>query len=102
HAPPPQICTLSLHDALPICPALQFSLGILAQGAQATLSYRVRLGVGAQGGSGVNSAQAVSGSLASNRASAAVQVVGGVFDSKARSEEHTSELQSRVDLVCRL
>src|SRR5204863_262829 len=64
-------------------PALQFSLGILAQGAQATLSYRVRLGVGAQGGSGVNSAQAVSGSLASNRASAAVQVVGGVFDSKA-------------------
>src|SRR5207247_11304195 len=30
------------------------------------------------------------------------QVVKQVADALARSEEHTSELQSRVDLVCRL
>src|SRR5437868_9705927 len=29
-------------------------------------------------------------------------VLGEVFAHKARSEEHTSELQSRFDLVCRL
>src|SRR5207247_7854533 len=28
--------------------------------------------------------------------------VSGVFGTHTRSEEHTSELQSRVDLVCRL
>src|SRR5207247_10767657 len=30
------------------------------------------------------------------------QMAGQVFPSAPRSEEHTSELQSRVDLVCRL
>src|SRR5438105_12846609 len=30
------------------------------------------------------------------------QALSGMFDRQARSEEHTSELQSRVDLVCRL
>jgi len=55
-------------------PALRFSLGGLVKGAQATLSYRVRVGVGAQGTTGVNAAQAVSGGVVSNRASASVQV----------------------------
>jgi uncharacterized repeat protein (TIGR01451 family) len=64
-------------------PALRFSLGGLVMGAQATLSYRVRVGVGAQGTIGVNSAQAVSGSVLSNRASASVQIVGGVFAAEA-------------------
>src|SRR2546422_520420 len=31
-----------------------------------------------------------------------INVVGGVMMLKARSEEHTSELQSRLHLVCRL
>ena len=64
-------------------PALRFSLGVLATGAQATLSYRVRVGVGAQGTTGVNTAQAVSGGVLSNSASAAVQVIGGVFAPEA-------------------
>src|SRR5271170_8445272 len=55
-----EIYTLSLHDALPICPA----------------RWWVRPAPEAAPGVGPN-----------------VQ---------ARSEEHTSELQSRVDLVCRL
>src|SRR5207249_8832291 len=29
-------------------------------------------------------------------------MVGGIFQARSRSEEHTSELQSRFDLVCRL
>ena len=64
-------------------PSLQFALGSIAAGAQPTLSYRVRVGVGAQGGTGINTAQAQSGSVLSNRASARVQVVGGVFSDKA-------------------
>ena len=64
-------------------PALRFSLGGLPKGAQATLSYRVRVGVGAQGTTGVNTAQAVSGNLVSNRASASVHIIGGVFASEA-------------------
>src|SRR5207247_6605459 len=64
-------------------PGLRFSLGVLAKGAPATLSYRVRVGVGAQGTNGVNTAQAMSGSLRSNRASASVQIIGGVFAPEA-------------------
>ena len=64
-------------------PALRFSVGGLAKGAQATLSYRVRVGVGAQGTTGLNTAQAVSGGVVSNRASASVQISGGVFAAEA-------------------
>ena len=64
-------------------PGLQFALGSIAAASQPTLTYRVRVGVGAQGGSGINTAQAQSGSVLSNRASARVQVVGGVFSNKA-------------------
>ena len=56
---------------------------MLPKAAQLTLSYRVRIGVGAQGGTATNLAQAVSGLLASNRASATVQITGGVFSDKA-------------------
>ncbi|WP_332775541.1 SdrD B-like domain-containing protein [Polaromonas sp.] len=64
-------------------PSLQFALGSIAVGSQPTLSYRVRVGVGSQGGTGINTAQAASGAVQSNRSSARVQVVGGVFSSKA-------------------
>src|SRR2546430_10774985 len=33
---------------------------------------------------------------------AAVLVVGGALERRARSEEHTSELQSQSNIVCRL
>src|SRR5699024_12376094 len=40
--------------------------------------------------------------VAGGRHGLAVGCLDGVAGSKARSEEHTSELQSRFDLVCRL
>ncbi len=64
-------------------PSLQFAVGSLAPGAQPTLTYRVRIGAGSLGGTGINSAQAASGPVRSNRSSVKVQVVGGVFSSKA-------------------
>ncbi|NMM08154.1 hypothetical protein [Polaromonas sp.] len=63
-------------------PGLQFTLGSVAAGSQPALSYRVRVGVGSQGGNGINTAQAVSGSVQSNRSSVRVQIVDGVFSSK--------------------
>src|SRR2546429_5003857 len=67
----PEIYPLSLHDALPICPAAAGP----ARGGQADQ--------GAAGPAG--------------KAPAAGQAAG-----RDRSEEHTSELQSRLHLVCRL
>ncbi len=64
-------------------PSLQFALGSIAAGNQPVLSYRVRVGAGSLAGNGINTAQAVSGSVQSNRSSARVQVVGGVFSDKA-------------------
>jgi uncharacterized repeat protein (TIGR01451 family) len=64
-------------------PSLQFALGNLAASAQTALTYRVRIGAGSLGGTGVNTAQAASASVQSNRSSVRVRVVGGVFSSKA-------------------
>src|SRR6266705_6437574 len=65
---PPEIYTLSLHDALPTSPTCA------RWGGSSRLSAR--------------------GSPASP--------AGSACRSRARSEEHTSELQSPYDLVCRL
>lgn len=66
---------------------LQFAVGSLSvsagASAQTTLTYRVRVGAGSQGGDGINTAQAASGGLLSNRSSVKVQLVGGVFSDKA-------------------
>src|SRR5438067_10432241 len=67
-----EIYTLSLHDALPICVALT---------GGATYSLHVR----------TTSGEEVSGTTT-------IPLAG----LNSRSEEHTSELQSRFDLVCRL
>src|SRR2546422_2208873 len=73
-----EIYTLSLHDALPICPnesgeecpgCIQWRRG--RQGYQAERAFRSR------------------------------KVPAGLHETR-RSEEHTSELQSRLHLVCRL
>src|SRR5437868_15533764 len=58
-----EIYTLSLHDALPICPCSPSASSVPAAPPNCTARARGRI---------------------------------------ARSEEHTSELQSRFDLVCRL
>src|SRR5437868_7329168 len=77
HAPAtPQIYTLSLHDALPIS---EYGLGDVVTEHAPRLDYFDALGVLKQ--------------------SHAVLLLGS---RERRSEEHTSELQSRFDLVCRL
>src|SRR5690349_23387150 len=69
HPAPTEIYTLSLHDALPICPLEgdRRAVGVV-------LVVRVRV----------------------------ARRLDDPRDLGARSEEHTSELQSRRDLVCRL
>jgi hypothetical protein len=81
-------------------PLLGFALGPINVGGQIVLTYRVRVGVGAQQGDGINRAQAhgcsisggcidpvavtpLPGSLASNRAEYRVRVTGGVFTEQA-------------------
>src|SRR5690606_41580698 len=80
---PTDIYTLSLHDALPICLA-----GSLCHG-------RPGAGDGLQGAAG---RKARSG----YRAPRPAADHGGQRQRVQRSEEHTSELQSRENLVCRL
>ncbi|HVJ38167.1 MAG TPA: SdrD B-like domain-containing protein [Stenotrophomonas sp.] len=80
-------------------PTLGFSTGPIQVGQQIALTYRVRIGVGAQQGDGINRAQAHgcsiaggcidpvslaprSGSLPSNQAQYRVRVTGGVFASE--------------------
>lgn len=65
-------------------PRLTFNVATgLPAGAELSITYRVRLGVGAQEGDGVNRAQARSGAASSNLASARVRVQGGVFTTEA-------------------
>src|SRR5438876_5619598 len=71
---PTEIYTLSLHDALPIC----HNCGLTATGA----AYCWGLGIYGELGTGT--------------------VFSGAPANTVRSEEHTSELQSPVHLVCRL
>lgn len=66
-------------------PALEFLLGTLNDGAEARLTYRVKIGPGAREGDGINRAQAVSASplpKTSNVAAVKVRVEGGVFDER--------------------
>ena len=81
-------------------PVLVFDAGTLATNAQKVLTYRVRVGVGAQQSDGVNRAQAYGcsilngcieadgltpkpGAMPSNRAEFRVRVTGGVFTDEA-------------------
>src|SRR5204863_7796421 len=77
-----EIYTLSLHDALPILPRLQ-GRAVLPCGAQRGLDQRPS-----------------QIPIAFPRFAAAP--FAGTTRKGNRSEEHTSELQSRRDLVCRL
>src|SRR5206468_5913279 len=87
----PPIYTLSLHDALPIstapaAPASSSARGRTGDGASSK-SPTLATGAPAPGGP---TARIWRGTAPSGPAS------------EGRSEEHTSELQSRSDLVCRL
>src|SRR5947209_15094362 len=84
NAPPPtEIYTLSLHDALPICGGVRRTPELLGQ---------LKMGAGERG------IQSDRLAILRDRSFA----VAAARALAARSEEHTSELQSRQYLVCRL
>ena len=73
-------------------PVLRFTTGPIAAGGEITLTYRVRLAVGSQQGTGINRATATAGlnvncslpgALCSNEAQYRVKVTGGVFSNQA-------------------
>src|SRR5438034_8610914 len=89
--PATEIYTLSLHDALPISclpPSLRFGRGVEALDRPALRVRRV-------GGAARRGRQRGEGA-------AGARGIAGVARLGTRSEEHTSELQSHSDLVCRL
>src|SRR5438094_4787125 len=79
---PTEIYTLSLHDALPIC--VHQVLEVLEETRYLTVLLRQLIGD--------SELQIVIGS----------ENMSSQLQGCARSEEHTSELQSPYDLVCRL
>src|SRR5690606_39488296 len=101
HTSTPGIYTLSLHDALPIFAHLRRDLVGQPEGAagqRPILAEHRRLvderGAERHGGAVVEDAGAEALFL---------EVVGQILQPLiSRSEEHTSELQSRANLVCRL
>src|SRR5690606_40622208 len=89
----PEIYTLSLHDALPICRGLAGVPASQSEGADVLSSDRPS----------VPSAAAAGTAAAARRLRDLQHGSGrGVHALRGRSEEHTSELQSRENLVCRL
>src|SRR5207249_10375275 len=93
-----EVCTLSLHDALPISTSSTSSWSSRAgQEARRTAS---------RGGSSWCATRIASESSAlcahPSTGSRARRSGSRSFSTGRRSEEHTSELQSRFDLVCRL
>src|SRR5439155_27330892 len=87
HPATPEIYTLSLHDALPISPTR-------------ARSSRRSTGSSRPGSGPRTSPAGCSGSPA--RAAPTASGATSPGSSRRRSEEHTSELQSRGHLVCRL
>src|SRR5687768_17708466 len=88
NAPPTtEIYTLSLHDALPICRRTRGERQREQDSDEVGTSHRSAL------------VRVVAGRAPTVRRSPSAQHEGGAM---RRSEEHTSELQSRLHLVCRL
>src|SRR5207249_10133954 len=102
HLPNPLIYPLSLHDALPIYDVFQHLLTQRAKTVVVVGSVEiVREDLRAKFAAGnLFQLAAVLGLDAPFHSHDAV--FDGVDGMKWRSEEHTSELQSRFDLVCRL
>src|SRR5207302_10534632 len=89
-----QIYTLSLHDALPI--SIQSTRG-WPRGGNAPQSATIK-----SNGSVISAACCVACESASTFATGVLPRNFRVRCKFSRSEEHTSELQSRENLVCRL
>src|SRR5205807_10188131 len=82
-----EIYTLSLHDALPICPRMQFGT-----------TFRTETCSVLDGRGTFRTEQVGQWKLRA----AILTELSGRSHTSARSEEHTSELQSPCNLVCRL
>src|SRR5207249_5628125 len=96
NAPPtPTIYTLSLHDALPICPADSLARTRFVQRLD-DLVGNVDAGVRP------HDLFVLKHDIELFGLGDLLHRPVGAFDHDFRSEEHTSELQSRFDLVCRL
>src|SRR5699024_12060951 len=92
HPPTPALYTLSLHDALPILAVLNSGRGS-RPGLSNSAMMSVTVGIPK-----VSSAKSAGRRVFKTR----VFPMSSETLSPVRSEEHTSELQSRFDLVCRL
>src|SRR5690606_39450980 len=86
HSSPPEIYTLSLHDALPISPGFR--------GAKCFVPV-VRF---AAAGAKFSTSRPATRRIRSTT----MKTCAACSPMRCRSEEHTSELQSRENLVCRL
>src|SRR3712207_8259532 len=91
----PEIYTLSLHDALPISSARR-----RARGSSGSAAARSAARARAAAATPPASRRATARARAGTRAAPSRRT--GCACGRGRSEEHTSELQSRQYLVCRL
>src|SRR5206468_9119002 len=95
------ISTLSLHDALPICAAEDVRVAMEECGPQSVTDHENGRGVGPRilFGEGASRQRRYAKGL---KHAWSHRGPGKFLGIPPRSEEHTSELQSRSDLVCRL
>src|SRR5207248_6342994 len=94
HAPPPTYTsTLSLHDALPISGHVTALIGTVETRVAGTVLDSART---------TPEAPDLQALFAGAREKGVTAAVMEVSSHALRSEEHTSELQSPYDLVCRL
>src|SRR5206468_11293305 len=96
---PTCISILSLHDALPIFPLKNFLYGPITPAAGSTARQEITI----QSGISVEKSREIVKKIKDSKIKVQASIQGDfVRVSAKRSEEHTSELQSRSDLVCRL
>src|SRR5690606_40597956 len=101
HTAPTALYTLSLHDALPIYAKNSLNRPIPLPDRQPGNPQQVLDGSGGDSNGG-GGKQPTKPSTPNPSASQGGAEAGAGTGGAARSEEHTSELQSRENLVCRL
>src|SRR5207245_8653130 len=99
HASLPPAYTPPLHDALPISDGVQLGVASLAASVEVR---KLGDGAAAEHTNAQKSRFLVHDAIPAYRCLSASRKALNCFRSATRSEEHTSELQSRSHLVCRL